>query len=210
MVLGVAGAVVVLAAVGATGGWLLGSAGGTGEAQAGSSPSVAVVTSAAKSPTSHSTRSPSTAETARGATGTTRSSAPADGFLLPDVRNVNFIDARRKLRDLKLGVQLIFGDDGDDHSVERTQPEQGKPVAAGITVKLYVRGASPDLAVPSLLGESCRSAGERASDGGFSPRYPAGRTGQVVDQDPRPFENAHWNDTIEITCSPHPSNGTDY
>jgi hypothetical protein len=179
----VAGAVVVLAAVGATGGWLLASASGTDQSP-----------SSASSPPP-SSPSPSYLESSGPA-----SESETGEFALPDVTGSDFADARRRLRDLKLGVQLVFGGIGDDRSVERTEPLAGAAVRPGVTVKLHVPGEPPSLTVPRLLGMTCAAAGRDAADRGFTPRYEPQKLGVVVRQEPEASAEAHWNDQVTLYC----------
>jgi hypothetical protein len=186
----VAGAVVVLAAIGATGGWLLARShqDNQGSASGSHTPTAA--------PSSYSSPSPTPAEPSQ-----PESTTPGtDQFALPDVTGSDFADARRRLRDLRLGVQLVFRDAGDDRSVERTEPLPGTAVHAGVTVKLRVRGAAPSLTVPRLVGMTCAAAGKAAADAGFIPQYEPEKVGSAVRQDPEAFTEAHWNDRITLQC----------
>jgi hypothetical protein len=211
---GVAGAVVLLAAVGATGGWLL--AGSTGkDAGAGAagrsaspSPSPSLPRSTSRAPSSSSSPSPAPASAAPGRSGSTKPGAAQ--FPLPDVTGDDFADARRRLRDLKLGVQVVFGGAGEDRSVNRTEPSPGASVHAGITVKLYVLGAPPSLEVPSLVGMGCAAAGREAADRGFDPRYVPRKAGTVARQDPQPYARAHWNDPVTLYCVPEATASSSY
>ena len=188
LVAGVAGAVVVLAALGATGGWLLAGANESDQGSVDRSPSPSISYLSSPSPT-YSAPSP------------TESAATAAGeFPLPDVTGRDFVAARQELRNHKLGVQLVFGDAGDDRSVERTTPDPGTPVRAGITVKLHVRGTPPALAVPLLLGRNCAAAGREAADRGLTPQYKPRKAGRVVRQDPPPYAEARWNDKVTLYC----------
>lgn len=198
---GVAGAVVVLSAVGATGGWLLArsNGGNVGSGRAGLSPSQSPSPSESVSPSYTESSSPTSAP-----------SPAADQFALPDVTGSDFTDARRRLRDLRLGVQVVFGGRGDDRSVERSEPPGGTLVRAGVTVKLYVPGAPPSLTVPRLVGMACAAAGRDAADRGFTPRYEPNRAGVVVRQDPEPSAEARWNDRITLFCAAGTATGTPY
>jgi PASTA domain len=180
---GTAGAVVVLAAVGATGGWLL--AGADESSNQGSGEGTVAPSASYESPLPSPTPSPSTAPTE---------------FPLPDVTGVDFIEARRQLRELRLGVQVDFDGKGDDRSVDHTTPDAGKIVHAGITVKLHVRGDEPTLEVPSLIGMDCTAAGREAADRGLEPQYKPDKAGRVVEQDPEPYDEARWNDRIKLVC----------
>jgi hypothetical protein len=199
---GAAGAAIALAAVGATGGWLLAgsdrSSRGSGD-RSPTPPASYLSPSSTGSTPSPTGSTPSPTESATPIP--TESATPIPGeFPLPDVTGADFIAARRQLRELRLGVQVDFGGEGDGHSVERTSPRAGQTVRAGITVKLHVRGDPPTLQVPSLLGIRCADAGRDAADRGLVPRYDPQKAGVVVKQDPQPYEEARWNDRIKLDC----------
>jgi hypothetical protein len=194
----IGGAVVVLAAVGATGGWLLAGAGKSNQGSAGRSPSPSI-SYLSPSPSPSSAPSP------------TESTASIDGeFPLPDVTGRDFVDARRQLRDRRLGVQVVFDGKGDDRSVERTKPGPGEVVHAGITVKLHVPGEPPALEVPSLLGTACADAGQEAADRGLIPQYKPKKAGRVTGQDPQPYARARWNDRVTLYCDGGATSPTPY
>jgi hypothetical protein len=200
---GAAGAVVVLAGVGATGGWLIARSNGDALGARGASTSP----SRGPSPSQPGTPSPAYTDT---------SSAPsevetfAEQFVLPDVTGRDVSDARRSLLDRRLGVVVIFGGRGDDRSVERTDPPPGTDVHIGITVKVYVPGEPPLLTVPALVNMTCPAAGRAAADRGFTPRYEPDRSGVVVRQDPEPSAEARWNDRITLYCAAGTASGTPY
>jgi hypothetical protein len=196
---GVAGALVVLAAVGATGGWLLARSNGDASrsGRAGASPSYGPSVSPSPSYTD-SSPSPTAVETF------------AEQFVLPDLTGRDVTDARRSLLDRRLGVVVIFGGRGDDRSVERTDPPPGTDVHIGMTVKLYVPGEPPVLTVPRLLGMTCPAAGRAAADRGFTPRYVPDRAGVVVRQEPEPSAEARWNDRITLHCATGTATSTPY
>lgn len=135
--------------------------------------------------------------------------SPAESLrplVMPDLVGQDFVAARRTLRGLQLGVQLVFADQGDDSSVRATDPPAGAPVPKGITVKVYVRGAAPELSPPDLVGEPCNDAGHEAADAGLYPQYPSGRAGVVTAEDPSPgAADVRWNDTIKVYCGATPS-----
>lgn len=200
----VATGVVVLAIVGGTVGYVLAGP-GTG-AVGQSPPSSAPPATTASSPTPSA--SPSAAASDRPGAGPSATTGTGD-FTLPDVVDEDFEDARRRLRNLRLGVQLRFGSSGDDRSVERTEPAAGESVHAGITVKLYVRGRAPLATVPNVVGLACNEAGAIVADHGLTPRYPTGRTGRVLWQDPvPPTDSLRWLDQVSLHCgsaSPSPT-----
>ncbi len=175
IVLGVAAGVVVLAVVGFAVGWALR---GAAPVPAAHRPSTAPATSAADD---GSTLGP---------------------LVLPDYAGQDFVGARQRMRDLQLGVQLVFAAQGDSRMVERTEPVAGTPVRAGITVKVYVSGAAPELVLPDVVGRGCNEGGKALADAGLYPRYPTGRQGTVAAQDPGAgAPGVHWNDQIALTCT---------
>jgi beta-lactam-binding protein with PASTA domain len=99
---------------------------------------------------------------------------------------------------------VIFDGTGDDRSVDSMEPTPGTTVHAGITVKLHVPGAPPDLTVPRLIGMACAKAGREAADQGLNPQYMPKKTGSVLRQDPEPSTTARWTDTITLYCSDGP------
>lgn len=197
-----ASAIVVLAVVGATAGWILAGRAGTGAAGSGGSPSPSVGSAA---PSTTDTATPSSSSTATGGTVT----GNPDGFRLPDVTDQDFEHARRQLRELGLGVVLTFGQSGEDRTVWRTDPASGKIVRRGITVKVYVRGMAPYATIPGIVGVPCRQAGSIVADHGLVPQYPTGRTGVVLRTDPEQApDRLRWNDTLKVYCgmaSPSPT-----
>ncbi|MEU9511982.1 PASTA domain-containing protein [Micromonospora sp. NPDC048169] len=179
-------AVVLLAVIGASVGWILA---GEPERQAapGTTPPVgATPTSASASPTA--TASP---------TGT-RTSAPA-GLTVPEVVGADFEQARRDLRERRLGWRLVFGT-GTGRTVERASPAPGTPVKRGITVTVWVSGPAPAVAVPDVGALSCSDAADDLVDAGLYPRYATGREGPVTAQDPVAGGAARWNDQVTLTC----------
>ncbi len=199
LVTAIVAAVLGLAVIGATAGWLLADR----TAGDGSTPPPT------SSPATPGESEPPVAEPS--VVPTAASVTPA-GFPLPDVRDTDFEQARKRLRSLNLGVQVFFAASGDDRTVERTVPPGGQLVRQGITVKLYVRGKAPLATVPSVLGLPCNQAGSIVADHGLTPQYPTGRQGVVVRQDPEATDlTVHWNQTVRLYCgtpvsaSPKPS-----
>jgi PASTA domain len=189
---GIAAAVVVLAAVGATGGWLLAGANKDNQRANGTEASPS---------TSYFSPSPAYSSAASAEPSQTAPTTPGGAeFPLPDVIGQDFVSARQQLRAQRLGVQVVFDHKGDDRSVERTTPEAGETVHAGITVKLYVPGDPPVLQVPSLLGMACAEAGQAAADRGLTPQYEPKKAGRVKRQDPEPYAEARWNDKVKLVC----------
>lgn len=197
---GVAAAVVILAALGATGGWLLaGARDNDPVADPPASPSPPVETRS-PDPTESPTIYPAPSSTR------TRTAQPEPGgFPLPDVTRTDFADARRRLRALKLEGQVIFGGNGDDQTVERTEPEPGTTVRPGITVKLYVRGAAPRVTVPNVVGMPCADAGKVIAEHGLTPHYAPKKAGRVASQEPAPPAEVTWNGPVNLSCEVAPA-----
>ncbi|MEG3632890.1 PASTA domain-containing protein [Micromonospora palythoicola] len=200
MVVGGGLAAVLLAIIGAAGGWVLAgdqvgpdpvSSGATGTP----SPTPAVRTSPPrKPPTSSAPTRPSSSP----------SPSRPTGLTVPDLVGLDFEEAREELRDLGLGWQLVFGS-GDGPSVRSTDPAPGTPVRRGVTVKINVAGAAPPNEVPDLIGEECNEAGAELVDDGFFPRYPGGRSGTVTAQRPVGGTVGRWNDVVQLRCGTLPS-----
>ena len=192
LVAGAAVAVVILATIGAVGGWVL--AGGNEEdpdPRAGLTP-----TSGTPTPTRRSTQ-PSAVRTTRPPTTT----APPIGYIvLPDLVGKDFEEARAELRKRGLGWQLTFGGAGSDRSVASTSPRGGTTVKRGTSVSLSVLGAPPQVTVRDFAGQVCREAASRLVDDGLYPDYPTGKNGRVQKQDPQPPTTLRWNDRVRLYC----------
>jgi len=135
--------------------------------------------------------------------GPTETGAPADTFPVPDVTTGDFQAARKKIRELRLGWQLVFeGTDPADGSVRATEPAAGSPVKKGTTVKIFVRGAAPSATVPGVMGLPCSQAAGIIVEQGLYPQYDTGREGSVVSQSPLASDpqTLHWNDRVRISC----------
>lgn len=194
--LAAAAAVAVLAAIGGTAGYMLAGSRGTPEAVGPGEPST-------------SASAPSSAPPSTRPGSASGSSPRADAFRLPDVTGKDFEQARKDLRELRLGVQLYFGSSGDDRRVDRSDPGSGDLVFPGKTVKLYVRGRPPIATVPNVVGLACDEGGKLVAEHGLMPEYPNGRAGRVLRQDPEPpTDTVRWNDPVRLYCgtaSPSPS-----
>ncbi|MEH0937285.1 PASTA domain-containing protein [Micromonospora psammae] len=185
-------AVVLLAAVGATAGWVLAEP--ADDPPAG--PPVAAVTDV----TTPAGNRPTTARPTTGRT--TSPPAPDDtpaGLTVPPLIGTDFVAARAELRDRKLGWRLVFGT-GSGRTVQGTEPAAGTPVRRGTTVRVHVAGPAPAVTVPSLVGEDCDDAADDLGEAGLFPRYRTGRDGTVVDQEPAAGATAYWNDPVALTC----------
>lgn len=190
-------AVVLLAAVGATGGWILAGEDGPPARPPAAASLPATGTPDAASPTS---RRPSPS-----APRTTAPSRSA-GLTVPAVIGEDFTDARDELREKRLGWRLVFGH-GTGRAVERTSPEVGTEVQPGRTVTLFVSGPAPAATVPDVVGDKCAEAAAELVDEGFYPQYRTGRTGTVSRQDPTGDGAARWNDQVSIWCGDAPEDG---
>ncbi|MCW3813776.1 PASTA domain-containing protein [Micromonospora sp. DR5-3] len=199
LVLGGGLAVVLLAVVGASGGWIL-----AGDADP-STPPAATGTSAPASSGGTPTHAPPSTRPERSPTGT-RTTTPA-GLTVPDLVGTDFERARGALHDRKLGWRLVFGT-GSGRNVERTSPAPGTAVRPGVTVTLWVAGPAPAVSVPDLLAQDCGDAANDLVAAGLYPRYRTGRRGPVTAQDPVPGSSARWNDQVALTCGDEPSTTT--
>ncbi|NUT31471.1 MAG: hypothetical protein HOV79_00200 [Hamadaea sp.] len=198
MIAVIATSVAVLAIVGATGGYLLANA----NPEASSSPSAGPTGTAATSPASSVSPSPFVDESP-----STAPSGPATSFALPAGEGGDFKAYFAQLRSMKLGVVLVFGQEGQaDGLVTQTQPAAGASVHAGITVKVYVAGPAPETTVPTVVGLPCREARIPLGAAGLFPAYVAGQSGVVLRQSPDPQTGgtARWNDKVEISCGASP------
>jgi hypothetical protein len=188
-------AAVLLAVIGASGGWIL-----AGEPDGPTPPPAAAPTAPTVDATTPTAASPSTGDDRP--TGT-RTTTPA-GLTVPQLVGTDFVQARRELRDRKLGWRLVFGS-GSGRAVKRTSPAPGTPVKRGVTVTLWVAGPAPAVAVPDLLAQGCADAADDLVAAGLYPRYRTGRQGPVTAQDPVPGSAARWNDPVTLTCGDEPS-----
>ncbi|MBF9128262.1 PASTA domain-containing protein [Plantactinospora sp. S1510] len=194
LVAGAAVGLVICAVVGAVGGFLL--AGGGEEPTDQGAGSV---------PTATSTATPSTPRSTPGRTPTRRSTtapAPQIGEMqLPNLVGMDFEEARAELLRRGLGAQITFGKAGSDRSVASTNPRAGTSVRKGVTVRLTVVGAPPEVVVPELVGQSCAQAARRLVEDGLYPSYPTDRHGQVRSQDPKGGATLRWNERVKLFCS---------
>ncbi|WP_433552125.1 PASTA domain-containing protein [Micromonospora zamorensis] len=186
-------AAVLLAAVGATGGWLL-----AGEDGTSSGDPLAVATTV--SPTSRATASrPSTGRATPSAVRPSATATKGAGLTVPPVIGTDFVQARDALRKQRLGWRLVFGG-GTGRTVESTSPAVGTEVARGTTVQLQVSGPAPAAEVPDVVGDNCDKAVNELIDEGLYPRYVSGRSGKVTRQEPAEDGPARWNDEVSIWC----------
>ncbi|OKI58035.1 PASTA domain-containing protein [Micromonospora sp. CB01531] len=190
-------AVVLLAVIGASGGWIL-----AGDADPPPPPVTAGTSAPAPSDRTPTEATPSKPE--RSPTGT-RTTTPS-GLTVPDLVGTDFVQARRELHDRKLGWRLVFGT-GSGRNVERTSPAPGTPVRRGVTVTLWVAGPPPPVPVPDLIAQDCGDAANDLVAAGLYPQYRTGRRGPVTAQDPAAGSSARWNDQVALTCGDDPSAG---
>ncbi|MEU7652634.1 PASTA domain-containing protein [Micromonospora taraxaci] len=187
-------AAVLLAAVGATGGWLLAGDGGT------SSEDPLAVASLSGSPTGRATAPrPSTGRATPSAVRTSASATKGTGLTVPPVIGTDFVEARDLLRKQRLGWRLVFGG-GTGRTVENTSPAVGTEVTRGTTVQLQVAGPAPAAEVPDVVGDNCDKAVNELIEEGLYPRYASGRSGKVIRQEPAEDGAARWNDEVSIWC----------
>ncbi|MFG2011058.1 PASTA domain-containing protein [Micromonospora sp. NPDC048868] len=192
-------AVVLLAAVGATGGWLL-----AGEDDPSAPPPAASEGLPATSVPAATRSTPG--RSAPAAAPRTTAPSRSAGLTIPPLVGEEFTDAREELRDKRLGWRLVFGR-GTGTTVERTSPEVGAEVQPGRTVTLYVSGPAPAATVPDVVGDDCDDAADELVDEGFYPQYRTGRTGKVSRQDPPGDGAGRWNDQVSIWCGDAPEDG---
>jgi len=187
MVAVIATSVAVLAIIGATGGYLLAN------------------TTPGPSTTPTPTRSPSASAEPTPSPSFSPTSMPSSGTLPPGV-GADFREYFTQLRDLKLGVTVIFGEAGEPGKVTRTEPAAGASIRNGLNIKVYAAGDPPVVEVPNLLGVKCRTAGGAAGLGkvGLVPSYSGDDPDDsvVIAQSPDPAAGgtAHWNDRVALTC----------
>ncbi|MEU8286182.1 PASTA domain-containing protein [Micromonospora sp. NPDC048905] len=187
-------AVVLLAAIGATGGWLLA---GDGEKSPGDPLTAATTTNP---PSSRATSArPSTGRATPSAVRTSATPTKGTGLTVPPVIGVEFVQARDMLREHRLGWRLVFGG-GAGSTVESAVPAVGTEVARGTTVQLQVTGPAPAAEVPDVVGKDCAKAVDELIDEGLYPRYISGRNGKVARQEPVEDGSARWNDEVSIWC----------
>ncbi|WP_091316146.1 PASTA domain-containing protein [Micromonospora chersina] len=187
-------AAVLLAVIGASGGWVL-----AGEPDRPTAPPAAAATIPSVEATTPAAL-PSPADDRPTGTRTTT----AAGLTVPQVVGTDFEQARRELRARKLGWRLVFGS-GSGRAVERTSPEPGTPVKRGVTVTLWVAGPAPAVPVPDLVAQSCADAADDLVAAGLYPRYRTSRQGPVTAQDPAGGSSARWNDPVTLTCGDEPA-----
>ncbi|MEV4491143.1 PASTA domain-containing protein [Micromonospora coxensis] len=197
LVLGGALALVLLASVGATVGWLLAD-------PTPSRTTPAAAASTAVSPSRSTVPAPAPPTTTRPAGPRTISPAPSrtsSDLTVPALLGTDFEKARDALRDRKLSWRLVFGT-GSGRDVVRTDPAPGTPVTRGTTVQVYVAGPAPQVEVPDLVDDDCADVAEYLGERGLYPRYPTGRTGTVTAQVPAGGATARWNDQVAVSCGP--------
>jgi len=194
MIAAIATSVAVLAIIGATGGFLLANA------KPAASPSTSA-SAIAESPTASASAaespsfSPSPVVSATATRGTPTGQLPAGV-------GTDFREYFTQLRARKLGVLLIFDQEGQAGLVTKTEPPAGSGVRAGTTIKVYVAGAAPETTLPNVVGSPCRDARISLGNNGLLPTYKTGQAGVVLSQSPDPATGgqARWNDHVEITC----------
>ncbi|MCW3842425.1 PASTA domain-containing protein [Micromonospora yasonensis] len=185
-------AMVLLAVIGASGGWVLAGEPDRPVSNASTPPAPSGEASTAAPPSTPAQRPTGTRTTT------------AAGLTVPELVGTDFEAARGQLRDRKLGWRLIFGT-GSDRSVLRTSPAPGTPVRRGVTVTLWIAGSAPAVSVPDLTELDCGDAADDLVDAGLYPGYRTGRRGAVTSQDPAAGAPAHWNDRVVLTCGDAPS-----
>lgn len=160
-----------------------------------------LVTSPPVQPSATVSATPTIAPTATGA-GTPSGTAAAGTFALPNLAGLDFQEARTKVRELKLGWNLVFEGTLADPIVRVTDPPATTVVKPGDTVKILVKGAAPLATVPDVKGKPCADAASQIVDAGLYPQYPTGRNGVVQSQSPTAAapKTLRWNGEMEIRC----------
>ncbi|NJP30642.1 PASTA domain-containing protein [Micromonospora thermarum] len=194
LVLGGGLATVLLAAIGATTGWILA---GEDDRRATSTAGASATPTAA----------PVTATSSRPIPSRSTPSRPAvTGPTVPDVVGRDFDDARDELEERGLRWRLVF-EGGSGRAVERTYPKAGTAVTPGRTVTLYVSGPPPVVRVPDVVDEDCAEAAEELAGEGFRVVYTLRRSGTVLKHDPAGDSQAPWGDPVALWCG-EPADGT--
>ncbi|MGN9775026.1 PASTA domain-containing protein [Micromonospora sp. H33] len=192
LVLGAGLATVLLAAIGATTGWIL----------AGEDDRRATSTGGASAtPTAR----PVTATPSRSTPSATPSRPAATGPTVPDLVGRDFDDARDELEERGLRWRLVF-QGGSGRAVERTYPKAGTAVTPGRTVTLYVSGPPPVVRVPDVVDDDCDEAAEELAREGFRVVYTLRRSGKVLKQEPGGGSQAPWGDPVALWCG-EPADG---
>nr|WP_258545069.1 PASTA domain-containing protein [Micromonospora provocatoris] len=179
-----------VSAAGCRAGWIL-----AGEPERPATPGDSAPPAAASTSASATTAPPPTAARPTG----TRSSRPGRPHRARGGRAPTSSQARRDLRERRLGWRLVFGT-GTGRTVERTSPTPGTPVKRGTTVTVWVAGPAPAVSVPDVGTLSCSEAADDLVEAGLYPRYATGRQGPVTAQEPVAGGTARWNDQVTITC----------
>jgi hypothetical protein len=194
----------VLAAIGASLGWIFTTVPPAASAATGNS----LLPSVSSSPSPTSTPEPSPSQP----TSPPSSSSGTGDWLIPNfaANGTIFPDARTQLLSHGLQVILVFGDNGASEAVDHTNPGAGQPGRRGSTVKVYVVGAAPPLAVPPIpANASCADWGHYLVSIGFKiDKYKGSRSDPVTKESPDQNDPTVWGDQITLTCggdNPPPS-----
>jgi len=128
--------------------------------------------------------------------------------VIPDyaARGWTFIQARDDLRGHGIQGDPVFVGAGNSEAVDHTTPAAGRAVSRGVTVKIYVDGIAPPLAVPPVPGNtSCSDWAHHLVNIGFKiAGYQGKRTDPVTAESPDQNDpNTHWNSLITLTCGNH-------
>ncbi|MFV2104444.1 PASTA domain-containing protein [Micromonospora sp. LOL_024] len=197
-IIGGGASAVLLAVIGAAGGWVL-----AGDQEQPAAPPPRGATDSRTS-VAETSSPPGRTTPARLSSSPSPTQASPSGLTVPELVGMDFEEAREELRDRQLGWQFVFGR-GSSSSVRSTNPAPGTPVRRGVTVVVTVAGAAPPSEIPDLVGDSCNEAKDELVEDGFSPRYPTGRSGEVIAQQPAGGTIGRWNDIVQIWCGTGPS-----
>lgn len=184
--IGIALAVLLLASVGAVGGWMLAGDAETTDPNTAQGPGP----SQTQSPTGQATSStPSKPQTS------------ASGLVVPELVGDDFEDARKDLLEHNLSVRVIFRARGaEDGKVARTDPPANTPVKSKTTVTLYVGGEAPAVTVPDVTGDDCDDAAKEVAEEGLVARVAGPAKGEVRLQHPAAEAKVRWGTPVTLTC----------
>ena len=165
----------------------------------------AAAVSASPTPTTPTTTTPSvpppTTPVTPSPTPTVTTNPPApDTFPLPDLTDLDFKEARTKVRQLGLEWTLKFGSTGDDPTVVSTSPSAGVSVGPGINILIVVEGRAPLADVPDIVGLPCADGTAMIIEAGLYPDFLTGGRKGVVFFSAAPPE-ARWNDHMTLACT---------
>ncbi len=184
---------VVCVAIGATLGWNL--------TDTTPSPAAAVAPTGLASASASSSSAPAHEPSTRPAKSPTNSAV----FTIPDyaARGWTFQRARDDLRSHGVQGDPVFAGSGTSQQVDHTNPGAGKPAPPGTTVKIFVDGVAPYLAVPPVPADTrCSVWGRHLASIGFRVGgYKGDKSQPVTAESPDENDpNTVWGDRITLRC----------